>query len=212
MLNTGVVSFSPTTAPLTFPAQAINTVSKQQILKLKNQGKASISISSIKLTGPFALKTSCAKSLAAGATCSLSVTFDPKATGTANGLITINDSASSKPQFVDLTGTATVVEVAPASLTFPSENIGKRSAPQIVTAINEGKTAITFKNVYIGGKDDKDFSATGNCTGSLAPGASCQMSVTFDPTEGGARNAALYFDLPTGSISPAPVALSGTGD
>jgi FG-GAP-like repeat/Abnormal spindle-like microcephaly-assoc'd, ASPM-SPD-2-Hydin len=211
MLNTGVVSISPTTAPLTFPSQTINTVSKQQSLKLKNQGKASISISSMKLTGPFAMKSSCGKSLAAGAACSLSVTFDPKAAGTANGLITINDGASSKPQFVDLTGTATAVEVAPVSLTFPSENIGKRSVPQIVTAINEGKAAITFNSVYIGGKDDKDFSATGNCTGSLAPGASCQMSVTFDPTEGGPRSAALYFELPTGSISPAPVALSGTG-
>jgi hypothetical protein len=40
------------------------------------------------------------------------------------------------------------------------------------------------------------------------------MSVTFDPTQTGARSAELYFNFPpfSGLISPAPAALSGTGD
>jgi FG-GAP-like repeat/Protein of unknown function (DUF1573) len=212
MLNTGVVSFSPTTAPLAYPAQVINTASPPQTLKLKNTGTDALSISSIKLTGPFQMSDTCGTSVKAGATCKISVEYKPKNPGTQSGLITIVDSASSQPQFIELTGAATVVEVSPTSLSFPTEEIGTRSAPQTVTATNEGSAAIQFSNVYIGGKGEKDFSATGNCTGtSIAPGASCEMSVTFDPMVGGSLSASLYFNLPTGSISPVPVALSGTG-
>jgi len=215
MLNTGAVSFSPTTAPLTFPVQLINTVSKQQTVKLTNQGNVALSISSIKVTGPFAMKTTCGSSLAVGATCSLSAEFKPKVQGTPTGLITIVDSASSKPQFVELTGSATVVKLSPTSLAFGTQKVGTKSPPQTVTATNEGKTAITFSSVGVGGKDYNDFSASGNCTGhSIQPGAGCTVSVTFAPTQGGARSAALDFNFPpfSSSISPAPVALSGTGN
>jgi hypothetical protein len=81
-----------------------------------------------------------------------------------------------------------------------------------VTATNVGSTAITFSSVGVT-TTQKDFSATGNCTGhAIQPAGSCQMSVTFDPTKTGKRTADLYFNLPVGAISPAPVALSGTGD
>ncbi len=212
MLNTGVVSFSPTTAPLTYPAQVVNTASPPQTLKLKNTGADALSIGSIKLTGPFQMSDTCGNSVKAGATCKISVEYKPKNAGTQSGLITIVDSAFSHPQFIELTGAATVVKVSLTSLIFPTEEIGTRSAPQTVTATNEGSAAIQFSNVYIGGKGEEDFSATGNCTGtSIAPGASCEMSVTFDPMVGGSLSASLYFNLPTGSISPVPVALSGTG-
>ena len=215
MLNTGAVSFSPTTAPLGFPVQLINTVSKQQTVKLTNNGKTSLSISSMKVTGPFTMKTTCGGSLASGATCSLSAEFKPKVAGTQTGLITIDDSASSKPQFVELTGSATAVKLSPTSLAFGDEKVGTKSRSQTVTATNQGKTALTFSSVAVGGKDSKDFSASGNCTPNpIEPGASCTMSVTFDPTQTGARSAELYFNFPpfSGLISPAPAALSGTGD
>jgi hypothetical protein len=215
MLNTGVVSFSPTTAPLTFPVQLINTVSKQQTVKLTNHGKTSLSIGSMKLTGPFTMKTTCGNSLAAGATCSLSAEFKPKAAGTPTGLITINDSASSKPQFVELAGSATAIDISPTSLAFGSQKVGTKSKSQVVTATNEGTRAVTFSSVAVGGTDNKDFSTSGNCTPNpVEPGASCAMSVTFDPTQTGARSAALYFNFPpfSGLVSPAPVVLSGTGD
>jgi hypothetical protein len=215
MLNTGVVSFSPTTAPLSFPVQLINTASKQQTVKLTNKGKTPLSISSIKSSGPFTMKTTCGSSLASGATCSLSAEFKPRVAGTQTGLITINDSASSKPQFVELSGSATAIKVSPTSLAFGDQKVGTKSGPQMVAATNEGKNAITFSSVAVGTKDNKDFSASGNCTPNpIEPGASCTMSVTFNPTQTGARSAALYFSFPlfSGLVSPLPVALSGTGD
>jgi hypothetical protein len=215
MLNTGAVSFSPTTAPLSFPVQLINTVSKQQSVKLTNKGKTSLSISSTKVTGPFSMTTTCKISLAPGATCSLTAEFKPKVAGTQTGLITINDGASSKPQFVELTGSATAIKLSPTSLAFGDEKVGTKSRSEMVTATNQGKNAVTFSSVAVGGKDSKDFSTTGNCTPNpIEPGASCTVSVTFDPTQTGARSASLYFNFPpfSSSVSPAPVALSGTGD
>jgi hypothetical protein len=198
MLNTGVVSFSPTTAPLTFPVQPINTTSPQQSLKLTNNGTSALSISSMKISaGVFQMRDTCGSSVAVGASCSISTTYKPKNAGTQTALITIIDSASSQPQFVELTGSATVIKVSPTSLTFGT---------------HVGSTAITFSSVGVTA-NQKDFSATGNCTGhAIQPSGSCKMSVTFDPTKTGNRAAGLYFNLPLGSISPLPVALSGTGD
>jgi hypothetical protein len=211
MLNTGVVSFSPSTAPLSFPVQLINTSGRQQTVTLTNNGAGALSISSIKLSGPFQMSNKCGISLGTGASCSISAVFKPTKAGTFTGLVTIVDSASSKPQFVELTGSATVVKLSPTSLNFGNQKVGTQSNPQTVTATNEGTKPITFASVGVTA-NQKDFSSTGNCVGhSIQPAASCQMSVTFDPTKLGSRSADLYFNLPTGAISPAPAPLSGVG-
>jgi hypothetical protein len=212
MLNTGVVSFSPTTAPLAFPLQLINTSSPQQTVTLTNDGASALSIASIKVSGRFQMSTTCGSTLPAGANCSISSLFRPRAAGTFTGLITIVDSASSKPQYVDLTGRATALKVSPASLNFGSQKVGTKSSPKTVTATNAGSAAILISSVTIGGADRADFSETDDCAGqTLQPKGSCTATVTFDPAKTGARSAGLYFNLPTGSVSPAPAALTGNG-
>jgi hypothetical protein len=99
MLNTGVVSFSPTTAPLNFLGPG------EQTLKLTNNGRKPLSIGSIKKAGAaFQMNNTCGTSVPAGASCSISVRFNPKGAGTYTGQITLMDSASSKPQYVELSG------------------------------------------------------------------------------------------------------------
>lgn len=210
-LNTGTVIFSPNTGPLNFPVQLINTSSRQQTTKLTNNGKSPLSIGSIKSSGPFQLNNTCGRSVAVGASCSISVQFKPTKAGTFSGLVTIFDSASAKPQYVELTSSATVVRLSPTSLNFGTQLLGKKSAPLAVTATNDGATAIMFTSVGVS-VNQKDFAATGNCTGhAIQPGASCEMQVTFDPTKTGSRSADLYFNMPTGVVGPSPVPLSGLG-
>jgi hypothetical protein len=106
LLNTGVVSFSPTN-PLNFKKQPVGTTSAPQSVTLTNTGKTALTISSMKATGQFGMTSTCGASVTAGANCSISVTFSPKTKGAKSGTITINDSASSKPQVIELSGTGT---------------------------------------------------------------------------------------------------------
>lgn len=106
LLNTGLVSFSPTT-PLNFKNQAVGTTSVAQKVTLTNAGKSGLKISSMKASSQFAMKSSCGPNVAAGASCSISVTFSPTSTGSKSGTVTINNSASSRPMVIELTGTGT---------------------------------------------------------------------------------------------------------
>jgi hypothetical protein len=99
MLNTGVVSFSPTTAPLNF------TEPGEQSLELTNAGTKTLSISSITSSGAaFKVRDSCGGSVPAGRSCDISVLFRPPGNGQYSGVVTLRDSASNKPQFIELSG------------------------------------------------------------------------------------------------------------
>jgi hypothetical protein len=104
LLNTGAVRFSPTT-PLNFKKQAVGTTSPAQKVTLTNTGKTALKISSMKASSQFGVTSTCGKSVSAGANCIISVTFSPESKGAKSGTVTINDSASSKPMVIELSGT-----------------------------------------------------------------------------------------------------------
>jgi len=106
LLNTGVVSFSPTT-PLNFKSQAVGTTSQPLTVKLANTGTSALKIASMKASTEFAVTSTCGASVAAGAKCTISATFSPTEKGAKQGAITIIDSASSKPQVIEVLGTGT---------------------------------------------------------------------------------------------------------
>jgi hypothetical protein len=106
LLNTGVVSFSPTT-PLNFGKQAVGGKSAAQIVTLTNTGVTALKISSMKISAQFAASSTCRAGVAAGASCRISVTFSPTSQGAKTGTLTIDDSASSRPQVIELSGTGT---------------------------------------------------------------------------------------------------------
>ena len=106
LLNTGVLTFSPTT-PLNFKKQKHGTTSAPQTVKLTNSGKTALKISAMKATGQFGMTSTCGEGVAAGKSCNISVTFSPTTQGAKSGTVTIEDSASSKPQVIELSGTGT---------------------------------------------------------------------------------------------------------
>ena len=82
-----------------------------------------------------------------------------------------------------------------------------------MTVTNAGTVAVNFtgSGIVIAGTDLVDFFISANtCGASLAPGASCQVTVRFTPTATGARSATLNFN-DDGGASPQTVALSGSG-
>ena len=105
-----VVSLSPTS--LSFGNQQVNTTSALQTVTLTNTGDADLTIQGIKLnghlSGDFHQQSNCPSTLAAGASCTISVTFTPSATGSRIAVLTITDNASGSPQPVALSGTGVV--------------------------------------------------------------------------------------------------------
>jgi hypothetical protein len=216
------VSLSPTS--LSFGNQNVNTTSAAQTVTLTNSGNAALSINSIGLSGTnsgdFAQTNTCPSSsstLAAGASCTISVTFTPSANGSRSASVTITDNASGSPHSVALSGTGTTpapaVTLTPSSLTFSSQVVGTSSAAQTVTLKNSGTADLTISSIGLAGTNSGDFAQTNTCPSSsstLAAGASCTISVTFTPTATGSRSASVTI-TDNAAGSPQSVALSGSG-
>ncbi len=88
---------------LTFASRVIGTTSTAQSVLITNSGNTSVNIGALTYTGPFSATTSCGATLAAGQTCSVSVTFTPTATGVVSGTVTLQTAVGS--QSIALTGT-----------------------------------------------------------------------------------------------------------
>jgi Abnormal spindle-like microcephaly-assoc'd, ASPM-SPD-2-Hydin len=74
---------------------------------LTHTGSATLRLSSMNASAQFAMTSNCHATVAAGAKCTISVTFSPTSRGPKSGTVTILDSASSKPMFIELSGTGT---------------------------------------------------------------------------------------------------------
>jgi hypothetical protein len=76
---------------------------------LTNVGTTAMSISGFAITGTnagdFTQTHTCGTTLAAAASCTISVTFEPSALGTRTAALSITDNAKGSPQTVALTGT-----------------------------------------------------------------------------------------------------------
>ncbi len=92
-----------------FGNQAVGTKSLTKKITLSNVGSVAVSITGITITGTdatdFAESNSCGTSVAAGAKCSITVTFTPSATGARSASVSVSDSGGASPQQVRLNGT-----------------------------------------------------------------------------------------------------------
>jgi hypothetical protein len=104
--GTGVgpaISLSATA--LSFPAQTVSIASSPQTITLSNPGTGALTPLLITPLGDFSQTNTCAGSVAAGSSCTISVTFTPTATGNRTGALTVTDNAAGSPQTVTLSGT-----------------------------------------------------------------------------------------------------------
>ncbi|MGC9990666.1 MAG: FG-GAP-like repeat-containing protein, partial [Terriglobales bacterium] len=102
----GVVS--PTTE--NFGPILIGQTSTQRLISLKNTGGSELTISSISISGDFALPVNrCAEGVKPSTHCNVEITFTPHTPGTQTGTLTFTDNAPNSPQTVSLTGTGSNV-------------------------------------------------------------------------------------------------------
>ena len=179
-----------------------------------------MNITSLVLTGTnvsdFAQTNTCGTSVAAGGSCTISVTFTPTASGSRTASVSITDNASGSPQSVSLTGTGnnpapTLTSLSPASavagagsqtLTLTGTNF---LASSTVTYNGVGHTATFVSSTQL----TISLSATDQAT------AGSYAVVVTNPAPGGGTSSPLNFAVnnpaPTlTSLSPAS-AVVGAG-
>jgi hypothetical protein len=208
----GLAAVQLSAPSIDFANEAVGNTSPAQTVTVTNAGYSTTNIASISVMGTnasdFPETNTCGPTLAAGANCSVSVTFTPAAMGARSAAVNIVDDAPSSPQTIALTGNGSgVVGLSPSTLTFSSQYVGTSGLPQSVTVTNNGATPLTISKVAT---SPADFASLNACGSTLAPGASCAIGVFFDPTQAGSRPGALTItDSATGS--PQTVTLNGTG-
>jgi hypothetical protein len=201
---------------MTFGNYPVGVASAAQVVTLSNAGNASLTIAAIAVTGPnasdFTQTNTCASAVAAGASCTISVTFTPTASGPRNAAVTIGDNAASGSQTVTLAGTGTApgVSLSPATLSFGSQAVTTASTPQSINLTNTGNASLSICSLALTGANASDFAQTNTCGSALAAGASCTITITFAPTTSGTRTASVTIADNAGG-SPQTVTLSGTG-
>jgi hypothetical protein len=135
------------------------------------------------------------------ASCTIEVTFDPLYPGARNGRLTFSDP-SSQVAPISATysgvGLGPIVSVSPPSVQFHSLLVGEGpSIARVLTLTNSGDldlaiTAISLENA-VDANAPQFAVAGGSCRpgGTVAPGSSCTIQLTFSPTTVGFMSAEL---------------------
>jgi hypothetical protein len=175
------------------------------------------------LSGAFSLGTNtCGAALAPQASCTVEVLFTPSGNGVSTGTLSVSaaDASGALPPVTrDLTATSTSRALLQLSdcfncggggpgmqqpYDFGITGVAKSQAFQVR---NVGAQSATLGTATV----SSPFSATG-CTGSLAAGASCTLTVTFTPSGNQTSSATVTLTATDGGgvIAPVTRALTGT--
>jgi F5/8 type C domain/Pectate lyase superfamily protein/Abnormal spindle-like microcephaly-assoc'd, ASPM-SPD-2-Hydin len=105
--STGPSALTASPTSLSFGSQPTGSTSAAQTVTVSNPGSSAATVSSVSAGAPFAETNTCGGSIAAGGSCTVSVTYAPTATGASTGTLSVASSAPGSPLTVALTGTGT---------------------------------------------------------------------------------------------------------
>jgi hypothetical protein len=237
-VDIGAVEFSGPAAavlvvtggPLAFGNVPTGTTSATRTLTLQNTGTAGATGITLVFSSPSFTRPaggaggSCGATLAAGASCTITVVFSPTATGSVNATLalTANVAVNGSPVSLSGTGIAAVISASLAPSSWSASCTGalgcsaSQGPIQFFTLTNTGNVTLTgITQGALGGTNSNQWtisrflstcgpSGNGQLLGqtSLAPGASCVVTVRFTPTTAGAKGpASLSVTDPAGTQS-----------
>lgn len=182
--------------PLETPVEVGRTQTKSVLLQ--NQGTEALRLSSAPtVTGSnqFSATSACPATLAAGASCATTGAYSPTNTETAQGTLSFETSQGLKtvslvgaPAYSSATLTAaggtsfgTLLALLSKSLSFTVANTGSVPMSQVMVATDSASVLVTASTCGTQAAPVQ----------SLAPGATCSVTVTWTPTEAGELAASL---------------------
>jgi hypothetical protein len=164
---------------LSFGGQAVGAASPTQPVTLKNVGGDTLTVGGISASGPFTVSNNCPATLAPSGSCELDVGFKPTGMGLADGALTVSTSNGTLSGDLSGTGQATQLTASPSTLSFPATVVGS-SSTQTLTLQNNGNIPTTSLTYTL----PAEVTESDTCGQSLAPGASCDVMLTWTPAFG----------------------------
>jgi hypothetical protein len=221
--GTGVLgALSITPVPVDFGGVTVGSTSAPLSATLENTGDAVATISSVGApTAPFgAAGGSCGTipfDIAAGDSCTLDFTFSPVAVGAANDSLEVASDAQGSPDTIELAGTgigSPTVSLSSEDFDFGVVALGVGES-DLITLTNTGTGTLNIGQItdpgapFALGFGTRGLNLCSTPPFDLAPAASCDIEVTFDPSAPGTYTAT--FDVESNApSSPDTVTLRGS--
>lgn len=128
--------------------------------------------------------------------------------------IKVTDSgghSAAQPYTVSILLLSDTLTLSPGSLTFAPQLVGSPSSAKTETLTNIGSSELNIASIGVVGNNAAEFNQiSSTCGSTLVPGASCEIHITFKPSQLGPRSASVAITDNTGG-SPQSLALTGTG-
>lgn len=199
---------------LSFGNVAVGTKSTDNLV-LNNTGTTDLSISLLTVTGSdFTVSgITTPKTIPAGQSVTLAITFTPTGTGHTTGSLVITSSDAANPTItVPLTGAGSSNAIGqlsanPSSLSFGTVGTGTSNKKQIVLT-NSGNAAVDISSMSASGAG---LAISGvNLPISLNPSQSATLTATFDPAQSGSLSGSIKIVSNAGN-SPLTIEVTGSG-
>ena len=215
--GTGVLPITVSPASLTFPTVTVGKTSAAQTVTVTNQLTNPVTLgfsASADYVATAGGTTPCKTTLAAKASCTIAVDFQPTTAGNINGALTVTQNITTTPQVVTFSGTGSGGSKSPLSFSAGSVNFGAigvgGSSKRTIFVTNNSASTVTISSVAASG----DYTAVGGavspCSGALPSSEQCSIDITFKPTQLGAiTGAASVSD--NASVRLQTLNLSGSG-
>jgi Tol biopolymer transport system component len=186
------------TPTLDFGIVDIGGQSAPQNAVVTNTGLITVNIATVTPpAAPFSITANgCAGVLQPGASCNVTLVFRPTAAGPANSAVTVlGDGLAVSSALVGVgrvVPTAGSLTVTPATADFGSGIVVASLGAKNFVVSNPGQTPVTISSVGLSGTGADQFAVGPNgCTGALAAGASCTVTVSSTVTRVGVFTATL---------------------
>lgn len=204
------------TTPSDFGNVVLGTSTAAQTLTVTNTGQQTSGQVSAVLGGAnasdYTLDTdTCTATLAPNQSCTVSVHFTPSALGDRSATLTVAANPGGS-QTLNLHGTGVnVLMVNPTSYAFPNQPASTTSLPFDFTLTNFGATPLS--GFTIAATDGTDFPITADTclNATVAPGATCTVSITFDASVLGSHASTMNASFVDGNNTTQAVTFNVSG-
>ncbi len=206
------ISLSRTAVP--FGTVTVGSTGNQSVT-ITNNGSADLTISVISVSGAeFGVSgIATPKTISAGQTAAMGLTFHPTASGAVSGSVALTSNDTANPTTtIALSGTGTTtatgqLQANATSLSFGNVSSGTSSTQHVILT-NTGTAAVQISSITTTGAG---FSTNGiSFPWTLNPSATVTLNVVFAPTAAGSVTGSTTVNS-SASGSPLTITLSGTG-